>query len=164
MNDQGMNVFIVDENQQMDIELKQTLAKRFGKSVTIFTFHTEENCLKKVDENTRFVILVSFKKPDRKDEMVKSIKLINPKTEVIILSYNDNIEKVIESFRAGAADYIIKDSNVKRNVIADIYWKISEPLRKMGREFGLPKYTGIFIATVVSMAVIVLIVLKVIPR
>ena len=87
MNDQGMNVFIVDENQQMDIELKQTLAKRFGKSVNIFTFHTEENCLKKVDENTRFVILVSFKKPDRKDEMVKSIKLIKLKNSIKLLKF-----------------------------------------------------------------------------
>jgi DNA-binding NtrC family response regulator len=127
-------------------------------------FHSGENCLKLVDKNTRFAILISFKEPDKKDDMVKSIKLINPKTEVIILSYNDTIEKIIESFRAGAADYIIKDSNVKKNVIADIYWKISEPLRKMGREFGLPKYTGIFIATVVSMGVIVLIVLKTITH
>ena len=160
MNDQGMNVFIVDENQQMDEKLKQKLIKRFGDSLNIFTFHTAESCLEKVDKNTRFAILVSFVEGDRKNEILKLIKRINPKTEVIILSHNDDIGTIIESFRAGAADYVIKDSNVFRKVISDIYWRINEPLRRMGREFGFSKYTALFITTVLSMAILIFFVLK----
>ena len=71
------------------------------------------------------------------------------------VSNNDGIETIIESFRAGAADYIIKDSNVFRKVNSDIYWKITEPLRRMGKEFELSKYMAILIATIVLMAVII---------
>lgn len=163
MNAQGMNIFIVDENQQMDKELTQTLTKRFGKSLNISTFHTAESCLRKVDTNTRFAILVSFIEADRKSAMLKSIKMINPKTEVVILSYNDDIETVIESFRAGASDYIIKDSNAKRNVISDISWKITEPIRRMGREFGYVKFATIFVGTFILMGVAILFILKIIP-
>jgi DNA-binding NtrC family response regulator len=163
MNAQTMNVFIVDENQQMDRELKQTLAKKFGKSLHISTFHTAESCLKMIDRNTCIAILVSFKEVVRKHAMLKSIKTINPKTEVIILSQNDSIESVIKYFRAGAADYVIKDSNTKRKVIADIYWKITEPIRKMGREYGSVKFTTIFVGTFILMGVVVLFVLKIIP-
>ena len=163
MNAQATNVFIVDENQQMDRDLKQTLTKKFGKSLHISTFHTAESCLKMIDKNTRVAILVSFKEVARKNAMLKSIKTINPKTEVIILSHNDNVENIIESFRSGAADYVIKDSNAYRKVIADIYWKLTEPIRKMGREYGSVKFTTIFVGTFILMGVVILFALKIIP-
>ena len=163
MNTQAINVFIVDENRQMDKGLKQTLADKFGKSLKISTFQRAESCLKRVDKNTHFAILVSFVEAVRKNAMLKTIKMINPETEVVILSHNDNIETIIESFRAGATDYIIKDSNANRNVVADIYWKITEPIRKMGREYGYVKFATVFVGTFILMGVAVLFVLKIIP-
>jgi hypothetical protein len=49
-------------------------------------------------------------------------------------------------------------------VMADIYRTVTEPIRKMGREYGWLKFTAVFTATFITMGVIVTFILKMIPR
>jgi DNA-binding NtrC family response regulator len=164
MNPQGMNLFIVDDNKLMVTGLKQYLYNRFGKMLNISTFHTGESCLEKVDQNTNLVILDYFLDGKNGNDILKSIKLINPKTEVIILSSNEDIGTAIESFHQGATDYVVKNDKAWKKIIPHVYRSITEPIRKLAREYGFSKFMAIFLFTFILMGLAVLFVLKVIPR
>lgn len=113
MQTRRLNVFIVDDNKLMDISLKQYLEARFGKSVSISIFYDGKSCLEKVDKNTDIVILDYFLDCENKNlgngiQVLKEVKKINPKTEVIMFTSNENAGQAIKSFRAGATGYIVK--------------------------------------------------------
>ena len=164
MNTQGMNLFIVDDNKLMVTGLTKYLDDRFGKSLNISTFYTGESCLEKIDKNTKFVILDYFLGGKNGNEILKSIKSINPKTEVIMLTSNEDVGTAIESFRCGASDYLIKNNKVWKEIIPHVNRVITEPIRKMAREYGFSKFTAIFLTTFIVMGAIVFFVLKMIPR
>lgn len=164
MKTSGINLFIVDDNKLSVMGLKFSLYKKFGKNLNISTFTTGVSCLEKVDENTNFVILDYFLDGENGNEILKSIKIINPKTEVIMLSSNDDVGTIIESFRGGASDYLIKGRNAWNNLLPHIYSIITAPIRKLGKEFGWPKFTAIFLTTFIIMGLIVYFVLQSIPK
>jgi two-component system response regulator AtoC len=155
MGKQGMNLFIVDDNKLLVMDLKHYLKNKFGVSVNISTFHDGESCLKKVDQETNIVILDYFLGDKNGLEILKAIKVINPKTEVIMLSGNEDIALAVETFRAGAKDYVIKGTGSWKKVTKLVNYIITEPIRIMVREFGVSKYMAIFLLTFVTMAVVV---------
>jgi DNA-binding NtrC family response regulator len=163
METQGLNLFIVDDNKSMVIALKQYLKNRFGVSLNISTFYDGESCLEKIDNNTNIVILDYFLNGKNGNEILKSIKEINPKTEVIMLSSNEDIGTAIESFRTGATDYIVKNNSAWAKLGQLVNTIITEPIRAMVREFGVSKFVAIFLLTFVAMGAVVYWVLKLIP-
>ena len=104
METQGINLFIVDDNKLLVAELKHYLKKKFGIGINILTFNDGESCLKLVDKNTHIVILDYFMEGKNGLEVLKLIKAINQKTEVIMLSSNVDIALAIETFKNGAKD------------------------------------------------------------
>lgn len=164
METQKLNIFIVDDNKLMDMSLKQYLENRFGSTVNVSVFYDGESCLEKLDKSTNVVILDYFldgvnKYAKNGLEILRSIKKINPKTEVIMLSSNENIGVAIESFREGASDYIVKDNNAFSKLLA----LIIEPIKKMVEEFGVPKFLIIFLLVFVGMGAVVLWVMSLFP-
>ena len=105
MNEHGMNLFIVDSDTTAAKALEQKLYNRFGKNLIISTFSTGESCLAKVDKNTGFVVLAYFFAGQNGDEILKSIKAINPTTEVIMLSTNTDIGIGIAASSTGRLYY-----------------------------------------------------------
>lgn len=144
MNEHGMNLFIVDSDTTAAKGLEQKLYNRFGKNLIISTFSTGESCLAKVDKNTGFVVLAYFFAGQNGDEILKSIKAINPTTEVIMLSTNTDVVAMIETLRDGAAGYLVKDENAWRKLVPYIYRAIAEPIRRFGKEYGAPAYIAMF--------------------
>jgi DNA-binding NarL/FixJ family response regulator len=159
METQGTNLFIVDDNRLMVTELKHYLQNRFGVSLNISTFDDGESCLEKVDKETNIVILDYFMDGKNGLDILKSIKTINPKTEVIMFSCNEDTAVAIETFRAGAKDYIVKGVGSWKKLIKIINYIITEPIRLMVREFGVTKYTAIFLLTFILMGIVVFFVL-----
>lgn len=155
METQGQNLFIVDDNNLMVSTLKQFLQNRFGVSVNISTFNDGESCLEKVDKNTQIVILDYYMEGQNGLEILKAIKAINPKTEVIMLSSNEDMAVAIETFRAGANDYIVKGTGSWRKITKLVEHIITEPIRIMVREFGVSKFTAIFLFTFIIMGLTV---------
>lgn len=153
MNTQGLNLFIVDDNQLMVTGLRNYLDNRFGTNLNISTFNTGESALKKVDEDTSIVILDYYLGDENGNDVLKSIKKINPKTEVIMLSSNEDIGIAIDSFRSGATDYVIKGEKSWRKIISLIQEIIVYPVRVMVREFGINKYIAIFLLTFMVMGI-----------
>lgn len=163
METQKLNIFIVDDDKLMDMSLKHYLENRFGSNVNVSVFYDGESCLEKLDKTTNIVILDYFLDGVNKFaknglEILRSIKKINPKTEVIMLSNNADMGVAIESFREGASDYIVKDNNAFSKLLS----LIVEPIKKLVAEFGVPKFLIIFLSTFLAMGAIVYWVMKLI--
>ena len=155
MKNQKMNLFIVDDNKLVVSDLKIFLNYKFGNDINISTFNDGESCLQKIDNNTNIVILDYFLNGRNGLEILKEIKVINPKTEVIMLSGNDDIALAIELFRNGATDYVTKGQGALKKVSKIVYSIITAPIRIIVREFGISKYMAIFLLTFVIMGVTV---------
>ena len=155
MGNQGTNIFIVDDNNLVVITMKQYLQNRFGESMHIRTFNDGESCLKKVDKQLHIVILDYFLRGKNGLEVLKSIKVINPKTEVIMLSNNEDVALAIKTFRAGATDYVVKGPNSWVKISKLVSHIVTAPLRLLVDEFGVSKFMAIFLLTFVSMGIVV---------
>ncbi|MBA3972338.1 MAG: response regulator [Bacteroidetes bacterium] len=156
METQGLNLFIVDDNKLLVTDLKHYLQTRFGAGINISTFSDGESCLKMVDKNTNIVILDYFLDGKNGLEVLKEIKTINPNTEVIMLSSNEDIVLAIESFRQGAKDYVIKGYGSWKKITHLVNHIITEPIRIMVREFGVSKFMATFLFTFIIMGATVL--------
>src|SRR4051812_18016217 len=101
MTTQGLNLFIVDDNNLTVSALKKYLKDRFGGSLNISTYNNGESALQNVSNNTDLVILDYYMEGKNGNEILRSIKEKNPKTEVIMFSSNENIATAVEAFRMG---------------------------------------------------------------
>ena len=156
MENHEINLFIVDDNKFTVTALKHYLQNRFKFGVKVSTFYDGESCLKKVDKKTDIVILDYFMEGKNGLETLKAIKMINPKTEVVMLSSNEDMSLAVETFRAGAMDYVIKGEGSRKKIIGLVNYIIAKPLRFIVREFGVSKIVAIFLLTFAMMAVVVL--------
>ncbi len=163
METQRLNLFIVDDNKSMVAALKQFLQNKFGANINITTFYDGESCLEKINEYTDVVILDHYLNGKNGLEVLKEIKEINPKTEVIMLSSNEDIALAIQSFRAGAKDYIIKGPSSWKKLTKLVHHVITEPIRIIVREFGVSKFVAIFLLTFLTMGAVVFFVLHNMP-
>ena len=163
MNAPTLNLFIVDDDSTMVKELRSYLSLRFGSSLAISSFYNGESALRKVDKNTSIVILDYNLKGENGSGMLKSIKKINPKTKVIMLTSNENIGIAIDSFRKGASNYVLKGNNAGRKIAALIYRSITYPVRVIVKELRVSKLLAIFLLTFTTMGIAVYIALKFVP-
>ena len=150
-----LNLFIVDDDSVSVKGIRSYLTSRFGTSLNISSFYTGESALKKIDKDTNIVILDYNLKGENGNEVLKAIKKINPQTEVIMLTSNENIGVAIDSFRKGATDYVLKGRNAQRNIAAIVYNILAFPVRMMVKEFNVSKLLAIFLVTFISMGIAV---------
>jgi DNA-binding NtrC family response regulator len=160
MQTQGLNLFIVDDNKSLVTALKLYLQSKFGISLKISTFNDGESCLEKVNQDTHIVILDHFMEGKNGVEVLKSIKAINPNTEVIMLSNHADMAIAVESFRAGAIDYVVKGPSSWNRITKHVSHIITAPIRLIVKEFGVSKYMAIFLLTFVTMGIVVFTVLQ----
>ena len=99
MENGKINLFIVADNALVVNGLKHYIQKRFGTWINIFGFYDRKSCLKKVDGSTGVVVLDHFINGKPGIETLKSIKAINPLTEVIMHSSNEEVAELIHAFR-----------------------------------------------------------------
>ena len=159
MKTQEYNLFIVDDNKLTLIGLKNHLQLRFGDGITIFTFLTGASALEKVDENTAIVILDYHLENENGNEVLKSIKERNPRTEVIMFTSNEEVGVAIESFRKGANDFVIKGDKAWKRIASSVNNIITYPYRILVKELGVHKFVAAFLITFASLGVVVLAVL-----
>lgn len=160
METQGTNLFIVDDNLLLAADLKYYLQNRFGKDIIVTTFENGESCLLKVNNDTHIVILDYFLEGKNGLEILKSIKKINPNTEVIMLSGNEDMGLAIETFRAGAKDYVIKGSSSWKRISKLVSHILLAPIKVIVREFGVSKFAAIFLTTFISIGLVVFIAMQ----
>lgn len=155
MKTRKLNLFIVDDNKTLVTALKHFLKTKFENNINISTFYDGESCLEKINENTDIVILDYFLKGKNGLDILKGIKEINSTTEVIMLSSNEDVALAIETFKAGAKDYVVKGSSSWRKLSDLIQNMITSPIRMIVEEFGVSKFMAIFLATFLTMGAVV---------
>ena len=164
MNSQAIHLFIVDSNGLMVNKLKQYLYKKFSTNLNISIFYTIESCLEKMDERTNFVVIDYYSKREGRDEIVQSIKTINPKTEIIIHCSNEDIGSIVEPLYQQTNNIVTKNSSSVKKIIPLISKMIPASIRRIGKEYFMSKYLVIFFSIFILMGIVVFFVIKIMPR
>jgi DNA-binding NarL/FixJ family response regulator len=160
MENQKANLFIVDDDKVLASNLKSFLQHKFGDDIQISCFYDGESCMKMINTNTSIVILDYNLNGRNGLEILKEIKEINPNTEVIMFSNNEDIAIAIQTFRAGAKDYVIKGTSDWKKITRIISEILLAPIHLLVRELKVSKFVAIFLVTFVTMLVIVLLTYK----
>jgi two-component system response regulator HydG len=161
METKGTNLFIVDDNKLMVETLKQYLQERFGASMHISTFNDGESCVLKVDKETDIVILDYYMEGKNGLDVLKAIKVINPKTEVIMLSSNENMAVAIESFRAGAKEYVVKGVDSWKKIAKLVNNVVTAPIKLMVKELSISKQLAVLLMVFFTMGIVVFCVMQI---
>lgn len=137
-----LNLFIVDDDSLKLSELKNYLDNRFGTSISISIFNNNESMLKKIERYTNIVI-ADFSLEEG-SKILNSVREINPKTEFIMLSNQEDIALEIESFKTGSINYIIKAEKMwhKKSWMQKL---ILAPFRLIQRVFVNTKLGALFL-------------------
>jgi DNA-binding NarL/FixJ family response regulator len=135
MATQKLNLFIVDDDKLMALQLKLFLQDKFGDNLSISTFYDGDSAMEKIDKDTNIVILDYFLDDKNGLDILKQIKEINPKTQVVMLSNNEDIAVAIQTFRAGAKDYVVKGDGSWKKITKLVNRMISQPARVVVKGF-----------------------------
>ena len=160
METNRINLFIVDENVIMVNNLKHYLQSKFGPEFSITNFNDGESCLREINSDTHIVIMDYSPKRSGGLDILKKIKVLNPKTEVIMLSVDEDIAMAIKLVRNGATGYIVKGKGSLKKIKDKIYHILTGPIRILVRELGVSKFMAAFLTTFIVMGIVVYIVMN----
>lgn len=106
-------LFIVEDDMMVASLMKQSLAK-FDHDITHFT--TAEECIKSLHLNPD-IVSVDYNLPGMNGlELMNRIKAYNSAIMVVIVSGQETLDVVIEAYKHGASEYIIKNDNLFVNL------------------------------------------------
>lgn len=160
METDKFQLFIVDDDNTMALGLEKHISNKFGNIFNVSVFNSGALALKNLTAQTGMVILDYELKGENGNEVLKAIKLKNPKTEVVMLTSNEDIYVAIESFKKGAMDYIIKNDRAWKKINSTILTVLMYPVNILIREFGVNKYLAIFLLVFLVMGAGVFYIMK----
>ncbi|HNW98413.1 MAG TPA: response regulator [Bacteroidales bacterium] len=110
-------IFLVEDDQVFSKTLELHLKEHLKHKIEILTFSSGEDCLKDLHLGPIVIVLdyyLNSKNPKAANGMdiLKKIKNIDPITEVIVLTREDNMNIALEIMNNGAFNYIIKNDIV----------------------------------------------------
>jgi nitrogen regulation protein NR(I) len=98
-------ILIVDDDKSIRYSLKRMMEEKYS----ILTAQNGNEALDRVREGSPDLIIMDVKMPGRSGiEVLKEIKLIDPKALVVIMTAYGTTETAIEAMKYGAYDYILK--------------------------------------------------------
>jgi PleD family two-component response regulator len=161
MESEEFNLFIVDDDKASAIALKEYLSNTFQDRLKICTFFDGESCLKNINEKTDVVILDYFFSNKNGNEILRAIKERNPRTEVIMLSGNEDLETALESFKLGAKNYILKGKTAWRKISKLVRSILGLPIISI-KEYGVARFVSILLFAFLSMGAAISLFIKLI--
>jgi two-component system nitrogen regulation response regulator GlnG len=104
-------ILIVDDDKSIRYSLKRMMEDKYS----ILTAQNGKEALDRVKESSPDLIIMDIKMPGRNGiEVLKEIKLIDPKSLVILMTAYGTTETAIEAMKYGAYDYILKPFPILR--------------------------------------------------
>jgi nitrogen regulation protein NR(I) len=98
-------ILIVDDDKSIRYSLKRMLEENFS----VLTAQNGDEALSRLKESLPDLIIMDIKMPGRSGiEVLKEIKLVDPKSLVILMTAYGTTETAIEAMKYGAFDYILK--------------------------------------------------------
>ncbi len=123
-----INIFIVEDNNVFMLTLKADIETAFiNMPIKIHTFETGEECIKKFKALKPQIVILDYHLNTNNPNAANGITILdwikneNPKTYVLILTGDDNIDIALESFKHGASDYIVKTDTKFRKIIYSLF-------------------------------------------
>ena len=107
-------IFIVEDDQFLGNLIKRTLEKLDNMDVTHFL--TPEDCLKNLHQNPD-IVSIDYNLPGMNGvELLEKIRNYNDAIQCIMVSGQEKLDVVIDTYKKGVVDYIIKDDNALINL------------------------------------------------
>jgi nitrogen regulation protein NR(I) len=104
-------ILIVDDDKSIRYSLKRMMEDKYS----IVTAQNGNEALDRVRESSPDLVIMDIKMPGRSGiEVLKEMKLIDPKSLVIIMTAYGTTETAIEAMKYGAYDYILKPFPILR--------------------------------------------------
>lgn len=132
-------IFIIEDDPWFAEMIKHHLSS--NPDYVVHIFGTAKDCLANLHLKPD-VIGVDFELPDMKgDDLLKRLREVNKDLPVIVISANENIHVVVNLFRLGTVDYIIKNENTREtlwNAILKLRENssLSEQVQELKEELG----------------------------
>lgn len=122
-NNKLINIFLVDDDSIFLDMLNETFSGK--ENIKTHLFYSGEECLSNLNLNPEIIVLdYFFNKAGEKAidgmETLKRIVAAKPNINVIMLTGQEEGEKVYEFIHEGARDYVIKDLDAFENVIKSV--------------------------------------------
>src|SRR4051812_45296468 len=109
-----IKIFVVDDDQFLGTLYKTSLEKFENVKVTHFTSPLE--CLNNLQQNPD-IITIDYLMPEMNGiELMMKIKNYNDGIQCIMLSGQEELDVVIDTYKKGANDYIIKNESAIVNI------------------------------------------------
>jgi len=130
-------------------EIENTFAKR---NIVVSTFQTGEQCEMMLKQKPAIAIVDYHLNSKYRDAMngvktIDRIRLLSPKTEIIMFTCEENATIAVKAMHRGAYDYIVKDDHIYRKLNLSIYncLKLMEMKSEMTGERNRAYATALFI-------------------
>ncbi len=157
MKIQNQDLFIIEDDEATAKVLYDFLTQKFHDELNIFIFENGQTALENVTKNTAIVVIDYDLKGQESDEIMLAIKKINPLTEVIILSSNEDIAVAIASLKKGASSIVMKGQSTSRILESKIYKIITYPADFLVKTFGINKMLSLFLLCIAYIGLVVFI-------
>ena len=103
------NILVVDDERDMLDTYISILSKHFN----VFTSSTGKECLETIKKENIQLVLLDIKMPKQSGiETLKTIKEIDPQTDVIMVTASKEVKSAVECIKLGAYDYVTKPFEV----------------------------------------------------
>jgi len=109
-------IFIVEDDEEYATSLEIFIRNRFSGIKEIKKFRKGEICLFELRHDPCIIIMdyflkPEFEKPENNLNKIKQIKVLKPKTEIIVLSTHEKLNGVTETIKDYNCYYVQKDKD-----------------------------------------------------
>ncbi len=109
-----IKIFVVDDDQFLGSLIKKAVEKLDTVDVTHFL--SPEECLKNLHQNPD-IVTIDYLMPGMNGlELMEKIKNYNDNIHCVLVSGQEKLDVVVETYKKGAEDYIIKNENAIINI------------------------------------------------
>ncbi|MBA3664169.1 MAG: response regulator [Bacteroidetes bacterium] len=105
-----INLFIVADNALVANGLKHYLNQKFS-NINVFNFYDSRSCLKHINKETQVVILDHVIHGKSGIDTLRSIKTINPDTEVIMHTSGEDVVNFLNGYYKGDTGFLVQKAN-----------------------------------------------------
>ena len=109
-----IKIFVVEDDQMVGKLIQRTLESKLDAEVTHFT--NAEDCLNQLHDNPD-IVTVDYNLPGMNGlKLMNAIKEYNDGIAVVLVSGQEKLEVVVESYQKGAKEYILKNDSMLANL------------------------------------------------
>lgn len=141
------SLFIVDNDPEVTIDLKNLLETEFPDMFDYFLFHTGLSALDECNSRTDIVIINNFLTGENGTSVAEQMKKVNPNIHIVMLTSSQEILMDLEEFCERPIETIKPPIKKRSTYEALKNSRILYPFQYLGREFRARKFVFIFIVT-----------------